>query len=240
MLWTRVTPPATRSDRPDGRPVADRVRTRSCAGRRARHSAGRPRQGLHGQGGRGVRGQAGPTTTRSRPAASDRRSDARRPRLTVPIDCDSHRCRARTTLPVLQRLSVSRQPRGPRRGHPSRRLHYEFANGRYGDGIGVRARAAPAGRSLDARGLSQPIRHLPQRCRSAGCPPPASVHRGMGRPRISQRCVVRWCARARSIERCVDHTAVSCVPGVSRVDARSRIEGHRHPSLPLVPVWRPG
>ena len=59
---------------------------------------------------------------------------------------------------------------------------YDFANARYGDGSRPGA-TAPGRRSLRPSGLSQPLRDLSQRHRSAGRPSPPPVHRRLGRSR---------------------------------------------------------
>ena len=111
---------------------------------------------------------------------------------------------------LLQRLRPHRRARRRRRRAAPRRLHLRVRTGPLRRRrAGRRSRRRPAARDHGARRLPPPLRPLSHRPRPAGGAPPASVHRGVGRPRDRQQHLERPAPRTTSPTRATSSRAAT-------------------------------
>ncbi len=231
ILWTRVTPPPTRSATgPIDVQWADRVGREAAAGRRPRHGAGGDASATSPSRWTPGVSQPGRTYYYAFTAGGERSPIGRT--KTLPERADRLRVRLGVLLELprrlLQRLSLSREPCRSRRGDSPRRLHLRVRQRALRRRLGVRPRAA-AGRRSRRRSRTTATATRPiaatSTCRtriacirssSSGTITSRPTMPGPAAPGITTQSKGDWAhASGRGISR------------VSRVDADPRIERHR-------------
>ena len=192
ILWTRVTPKRRRGAQT--RVVADGARSEVGAGRGARRGGDRRGARLHGEGRRDrPRARRPPTTTASsRGRALGDRPHADACRARASRACASAWCRART---------CRRATSTPTRASPTAPISTRsctLATTSTSTRTSSTATARQFGRvpmpeqgDGGAAGLPRAPRAVQGRSRFAGDPPPASVHRDLGRSRVHQQHLAR-------------------------------------------------